>query len=62
MYNELGNTDSIMLHYIEDNDSYRISLFDNNGHYMDEFFLNKNQLYDLKNILNTLNITIEETL
>ena len=44
---ELINTDYITLDYIGDTNEYRLSLFDENYHYVDEVYLTPEQLKDL---------------
>lgn len=45
--NEIIYTDNITLDYYTSNDEYRLSLFDANGHYVDEIYLTPRQLKDL---------------
>lgn len=45
--NEMIYTDNITLDYCANNDEYRLSLFDANGHYVDEIYLTPRQLKDL---------------
>ena len=54
---ELIYTSNITLHYFSNKDEYRLSLFDVNGHYLDEVYFTPRQLKDL--IDNGKNIEIE---
>lgn len=44
---ELIYTNNITLDYFNDKDEYRLSLFDVNGHYVDEVYFTPRQLKDL---------------
>lgn len=55
--NELIYTNNITLDYFSNKNEYRLSLFDANGHYVDEVYFTPIQLKDL--IENGKNIKIE---
>ena len=44
---ELIYTENITLDYFSNKDEYRLSLFDANGHYVNEIYLTPRQLKDL---------------
>lgn len=44
---EIIYTDNITLDLFENKNEYRLSLFDENGHYLDEIYLTPFQLRDL---------------
>jgi hypothetical protein len=45
--NELIYTDNIALDFYAEKNEYRLSLFDVNGHYVDEIYFTPEQLKDL---------------
>jgi hypothetical protein len=45
--NEILYTENITIDYFYGNDEYRLSLFDVNGHYVNEIYLTPRQLKDL---------------
>lgn len=60
----LIDSDYIELDNMDDNTDqpYRLTLFDKNMHYVDEFFLTKEQIYDLKEGLKNIEVEIDNIL
>lgn len=57
---EIINTENISLDYSNENDEYRLSLFDRNYHYTDEIYLTPIQLRDLIEYGKEIKITCED--
>lgn len=57
---EMIYTENITLDYFNENDEYRLSLFDANGHYVDEIYLTPLQLRDLIDNGKNIEITCKD--